>query len=144
MIIALVVMKICNIVPVEIQFIAQKWYALVSQTMTYALMVGCGIALLSIQELLGALGTVSFFVICLAVVATAAFAAGAVGMLVKFYFVESALTAGLCMANQGGTGDVACLSAAHRMNLMPFAQMSSRLGGALILIIQSILLRMFF
>lgn len=62
------------------------------------------------------------------------------GKLVGFYPVEAAITAGLCMANMGGTGDVAVLSAAKRMELMPFAQISSRLGGAIILIIGSLAL----
>ncbi|WP_298848053.1 ABC transporter permease [uncultured Salinicola sp.] len=91
----------------------------------------------------GILG-ISWPVIVFAVVAGAAFGAGLVGKLVGFYPIESAITAGLCMANMGGTGDVAVLSAAKRMQLMPFAQISSRLGGALILLISSIVVPLFF
>lgn len=73
----------------------------------------------------------------LAIVVGAVIGSGAVGYLVGFYPVDTALTAGLCMANRGGSGDLACLGAAKRMELMAYAQLSSRLGGAIVLIIAS-------
>ena len=43
------------------------------------------------------------------------------------------------MANRGGSGDLAVLGASDRMDLISYAQLSSRLGGGIILVIGSIL-----
>ena len=51
------------------------------------------------------------------------------GWIVGFYPVETAVTAGLCMTNMGGAGDLAVLGAAKRMDLICFAQISSRIGA---------------
>ncbi|WP_077611425.1 2-hydroxycarboxylate transporter family protein [Clostridium sp. Marseille-P2415] len=60
------------------------------------------------------------------------------GWIVGFHPIESAITAGLCMSNMGGAGDLAVLGAAKRMNLISYAQISSRIGGAMILLIGSL------
>jgi malate:Na+ symporter len=44
--------------------------------------------------------------------------------------VETAIVNG-CHSGLGGTGDVIILTAAGRMELMPFAQISTRIGGAI-------------
>jgi Na+/citrate or Na+/malate symporter len=49
--------------------------------------------------------------------------------------VEAALAGGLGMAAMGQTGDIASLSAAKRMELLPFTTLSTRLGGAIILLL---------
>ena len=43
----------------------------------------------------------------------------------------------------GGTGNVAVLSSAKRMELIAFAQMGNRLGGATILIVSGFLAQVF-
>lgn len=80
-----------------------------------------------------------FIVLIALTVLVAGVIAGALGYLVKFYVVESAIVPGLVMADTGGSGDVAVLSAAERMNLLPFATVATRLGGALLLVLTSAL-----
>ena len=65
-----------------------------------------------------------------AAMATALMATGAfVGRLMNMYPIETAIV-NACHSGQGGTGDVAILTAANRMQLMPFAQIATRIGGA--------------
>jgi malate:Na+ symporter len=46
------------------------------------------------------------------------------------YPIESAIV-NACHSGQGGTGDIAILTAANRMQLMPLAQIAARIGGAI-------------
>jgi len=47
------------------------------------------------------------------------------------YPIDTAIV-NACHSGQGGTGDVAILTAANRMQLMPFAQIATRIGGAIV------------
>ena len=53
-----------------------------------------------------------------------------VGRHLNMYPIETAIV-NACHSGQGGTGDVAILTAANRMILMPFAQIATRIGGAI-------------
>ncbi|WP_148253362.1 2-hydroxycarboxylate transporter family protein [Aidingimonas lacisalsi] len=134
MIILVALFKITGMVPQTLADAASQWYGFVARNWTFALLFGIGVAYTDLGTVIEAL-TPTYVMIVFAVVTGATLGAGLLGKLVGFYPIESAITAGLCMANMGGTGDVAVLSAARRMQLMPFAQISSRLGGALILLI---------
>lgn len=101
-------------------------------------MAGCGITLINFNEMLSVLSLANLIIVILIVVGCC-IGSGLFGMLVGFYPVESAITGGLCMANMGGAGDLAVLGAAKRMELMSYAQMSSRIGGAIVLLIGSLI-----
>ncbi|WP_438764179.1 2-hydroxycarboxylate transporter family protein [Kushneria sp. TE3] len=143
MIVLVALVKISGLMPDNVSDSAAQWFRFVARNWTFALLFGIGIAYTDLGQVIDAI-SITYVLIVFAVVAGAAFGAGLVGRLVGFYPIESAITAGLCMANMGGTGDVAVLSAANRMQLMPFAQISSRLGGALILLVSSILVPLLF
>ncbi|RBW71152.1 2-hydroxycarboxylate transporter family protein [Bacillus taeanensis] len=139
MILMVALVKILNLIPSAVSEGASQWYQFVAKNWTFALLIGIGIAYTDLDQVISAL-SIQYVVIVFAVVLGAVIGSGIVGKMMGFYPIEAAITAGLCMANMGGTGDVAVLSAAKRMELMPFAQISSRLGGALILLLVGILI----
>jgi len=143
MIISVAAVKCTGIIPQKYEDAAALWYSFVSKNWTAALMLGIGIAYTDMGQILEAF-TPEYLILVFVVVLGAVLGSAAVGRLVGFYPIEAAITAGLCMANMGGTGDVAVLMAAKRMELMPFAQISSRLGGAFIILIASLLVPVFF
>lgn len=141
MIITVAVFKLAGLLPEIVESGANQWYQFVAKNWTYGLLIGIGVAYTDIGAVINAL-TLEYILLIASVVIGAALGGGLVGKLVGFYPIEAAITAGLCMANMGGTGDVAVLSAARRMELMPFAQISSRLGGTLILLIAGLIVPM--
>ena len=139
MIITVAVCKIFNLLPEEIEIACYQWFQFIMKNLTTTLLFGIGLCYLDLDTVIKSF-SVTYLILCLVACGGAFFGAAIIGKLVGFYPLEAGITAGLCMANMGGTGDVAVLSAADRMELMPFAQISSRLGGAIILVIGSLML----
>lgn len=141
MIIIVVIFKLLGIIPEKYEFMAVQWGQFVMKNFTHALLAGIGVALLD-MKVLGASLTPQFMIICITIILTVALVSSLLGKLFGFYPVEASITAGLCTNSMGGTGNIAVLSAADRMELIPFAQMATRLGGAMVLISASFLIRL--
>lgn len=142
MIISVAIVKAMGLMPKKYELCAFQWFRFVMTNFTPALLVGIGVAYTDLNAVINSL-SVTYIVLVFMTVVGATIGSGFVGSLMGFYPVEAAITGGLCMANMGGTGDVAVLSASKRMELMPFAQISSRIGGAFMLILATSLLSIF-
>jgi CCS family citrate carrier protein len=142
MIITVAIVKVLGIVPQKYEKGAFQWFRFVMTNFTPTLLVGIGVAYTDLNAVIGSLSLI-YIVLVFTTVVGATIGSGAVGHFLGFYAIEASITGGLCMANMGGTGDVAVLSASKRMELMPFAQISSRIGGAFMLILATSLLSLF-
>ncbi|MDR1083485.1 MAG: 2-hydroxycarboxylate transporter family protein [Deltaproteobacteria bacterium] len=142
MILAVAMVKVLGLLPQKFEICCYQWFQFVMNNLTGVLLVGIGVAYTNLTEVAAAFSGQYMLLVAVTVLG-AIIGAGIVGRLVGFYPIEAAITGGLCMSNMGGTGDVAVLSAAKRMELMPFAQISSRIGGAFMLILSSVMLQIF-
>lgn len=142
MIISVAAVKGLGLLPRKYETGAFQWFRFVMVTMTPALLVGIGVAYTNLDQVIAAF-SLQYVALVAVAVTGAVIGSGLIGSLLGFYPIEAAITGGLCMANMGGTGDVAVLSASRRMDLMPFSQISSRIGGAFMLILATALLKIF-
>lgn len=139
MIFSAAIIKATGIMPAKMEQGAYHMYRFVASSLTWALLVGVGVLYTPWKDVIAAI-TPAYIVTVVATVLSMIASGFYVAKYVKMYPIESAIVTA-CHSGLGGTGDVAILSAANRMELMPFAQVSTRLGGACMVVIASILLR---
>lgn len=138
-IIAAVLVKLLGLFPQQLEEAATAWGDLVGAFLVPALLVGVSLTFIDIGEVIASLGNPAFIPLTIVTVVVSTLTSGALGWLVKMNFIEASITPGLVMADTGGSGDVAVLSAAGRMHLMPFAALTNRVGGVLVLFVTSLL-----
>ncbi len=134
-IIFVVIIAALGIIPVNIRTAAKQVQGFMVSVVGMLAMVAMGVDF-DLAELVTAASPANLL-IAFMIVLGAIIGSAVVGKLVGFYPIDSAVTAGLCMANRGGSGDMAVLGAANRLELISYAQLSSRVGGGIVLIIAS-------
>lgn len=142
MIVFVALSNVFNLIPSNMIQGAKRLQSFFGSNLLWLQMLAVGMALTDFNEMLTAL-TIPNVIIAGFIVVGAFVGAAFVGHLVGFYPIEAGISAGLCMANRGGSGDIAVLGASKRMALISYAQISSRLGGAIILVIASIMFGVF-
>lgn len=140
MILIAALVKYFKVLPENLETGAFHLYKYTSKNFTWPLMVGLGLLYIPLEDV-AAVISIPYITICSSVVIAMVATGFYTGKLLNMYPVDSAIVTG-CHSGLGGTGDVAILSASNRMGLMPFAQISTRLGGAATVIIATILLKL--
>jgi malate:Na+ symporter len=125
-----VLMKLSWSVTRQMQLGAEVVFQIFAKAGTYPLLFMVGVAMTPWDKLIAALAPANL--ITIAATVTTIIAAGFfVGRMVNLHPIEAAIV-NATHAGQGGTGGVAILTAADRMQLMPFAQIAIRIGGAIV------------
>lgn len=119
-----------------------KVYDVMKVWLTPSVFAGMAISLLDFQSFIDAM-SVKTLVLSVAIIVGCILGSALIGYLVGFYPIDAAMTGGLCMANMGGSGDMLILAAGNRMDLMTYASISSRIGGAIVLAISGVVFGMF-
>ncbi len=116
--------------------VISKFFAI---SVTYPLLFSVGASITPWEKLTSAFTLLNIVVIVSTVavlMATGFFVARRINM----YPIDVAVVCS-CSAAQGGTGDVAILSAANRLQLLPFCSIATRLGGATVVTVALTLMR---
>jgi len=141
MLLIVVLAKAAGLVPKSIENGAASLFRFTVTVITVPLLFGVGVAKTPWQNLVDVFTNPKYIIVIISTVVTIVVVGWFVGKKMNMYPVEAAMVTA-CHSGQGGTGDVAILTAGNRLELMPFAQVSTRLGGAATVTIAIMLLRM--
>jgi malate:Na+ symporter len=124
-----VVLKLSGVLPQHIDTAAGVVGRFFAAAVTYPLLFAVAVAMTPWNSIVEALHPSNLLLVVMVV--TALVVSGfLIGKAMRLYPIETALV-NACHSGAGGTGAVAILTASNRMELMPFAQIATRIGGAI-------------
>jgi Na+/citrate or Na+/malate symporter len=116
---------------------------LVTNNLSSAVLVAIGITI-DINAVIKNISNINFFIVSVLAVSTTSLTAALVGNKMGYYPVQASIAGGLCANSIGGVGNLAILEASDSFELMPYAQISTRIGGDLVVIAASIFYPLFY
>jgi malate:Na+ symporter len=128
-----VVLKLLHAAPPPLQEGAYTVYKFSTTVGAYPILFSFAVALLPFDRLVVGLHPANL-ITALVTVTTLTATGFAVARWTNLYPIEAAII-NLTHSGMGGAGDVAILTASDRMQLMPFAQVATRIGGGIMVII---------
>jgi Na+/citrate or Na+/malate symporter len=124
-----VALKLTGVLPQHIDLAAGAVGRFFAAAVTYPLLFAVAVAMTPWNSIVEAFHPANLLLVIMVV--TALVVSGfLIGRLMGLYPIETALI-NACHSGSGGTGAVAILTASNRMELMPFAQIATRIGGAI-------------
>ncbi|MDV3197669.1 MAG: 2-hydroxycarboxylate transporter family protein, partial [Candidatus Phytoplasma australasiaticum] len=140
MIILLLLIKIFNLMSQENQNAVTQSGKFMTENFTSAVLVGLGLTT-NFEQLKSTISNPSVLITVCASLLIATLITFLIAPKLGFYPLETALTSGISSYSIGGAGNVGVMTISHRMNLLPFAMIATRLTGPLVYVIANIAFR---
>ena len=116
----------------------QYWQNFMVKNFLPFMITGIGIASLDLAQLVSYISFSNVLLILFGVIGSCV-GSLILGKLFGFYPIEAMIVIGCNMGNLGGSGALTVLSTTNRMDMMPFAVIANRIGGAIMVILISLL-----
>lgn len=116
----------------------QYWQNFMVKNFLPFMITGIGIASLDLAQLVNYISFSNILLILFGVIGSCV-GSLILGKLFGFYPIEAMIVIGCNMGNLGGSGALTVLSTTNRMDMMPFAIIANRIGGAIMVILISLL-----
>lgn len=140
--ILVIILKILNFEDDKICTGTQSWEKLVNSLLNPAFALGIGICNVNLESI-GAIVTVPKLLIIVLGITGAILGAWIAARIFHLYPIDTMIAVGCNYATLGGSGTIAVLTASDRMCLMPFATITCRIGGAMMLILFNVAIKFF-
>ncbi|MDO8167955.1 2-hydroxycarboxylate transporter family protein [Candidatus Phytoplasma melaleucae] len=139
-ILILLIIKIFDLFSSEYQNCVEQAGKFMTENFTSAILVGLGLTT-NFNQLQKIMTDKNILLIVMFSLLTAITITFLLSRKLGFYPLETALTSGICSHSIGGTGNVGVMAISHRLSLLPFAMIATRIVGPLVYVGASIIFR---